>query len=129
MGSLFIFLCFYYFKSCQKEKNKSHPFVVVVCSLQESLLSLVYVQRPHWKCFQYQGSFSPEEVRREADRKVFTPSLSFLGLASSRPLRFPTRDCLPTQTPENLKKIDDKLQCLRQGGVFLVFRVYLFVFI
>lgn len=90
------------------------PIIQPCKSLQEALLSLVYVQRPYWKCFQYQGSFGPEEVRGDSDPKIFTPSLSLVGLISSRPLRFPTRDYLKPQTPEALQRINDKLQCLRQ---------------
>ncbi|XP_063863444.1 histone deacetylase 6-like isoform X3 [Scylla paramamosain] len=90
------------------------PIIQPSESLQEALLSLVYVQRPYWKCFQYQGSFSLEKVRGDSDPKIFTPSLSFMGLTSSRPLRFPTRDYIEPQTPEALQRVDDKFQSLRQ---------------
>ncbi|XP_045138133.1 histone deacetylase 6-like isoform X3 [Portunus trituberculatus] len=90
------------------------PIIQPSKSLQETLLSLVYVQRPYWKCFQYQGSFSLEEVRGDSDPKTFTPSLSFMGLTSCRPLRFPTRDNVEPRTPEALQRINDKFQCLRQ---------------
>ncbi|KAG0716979.1 Histone deacetylase 5 [Chionoecetes opilio] len=98
--------------------NCAHDWLqVLTSSLQESVLSLVYVQRPYWKCFQYQGSFSLGEVRGEDDPRVFTPSLSFRGHTGARPLRFPTRDPLPPRPPETLKKIADKLLCLRQKEV------------
>ncbi|XP_050687799.1 histone deacetylase 6-like isoform X2 [Eriocheir sinensis] len=86
-------------------------------SLQETLLSLVYVQRAHWRCFQYQGSFSQQEVRGEADPKTFTPSLSFQGLVGVRPLRFQTRDTVQLLTPQTQQlreRIDEKLLKLRK---------------
>ncbi|XP_050705488.1 uncharacterized protein LOC126990889 [Eriocheir sinensis] len=37
--------------------NHPPPFPVLPC-LQETLLSLVYVQRAHWRCIQYQGPYA-----------------------------------------------------------------------
>lgn len=117
----------FHFYACNCLPSKvSHLCIVLVCSLQEALLSLVYVQRPYWKCFQYQGSFSPEEVRGDSDPQIFTPTLSFMGLTSCRPLRFPTRDNNEPQTPETLQRIVEKFHCLQQRGMFiLAYYIYL----
>ncbi|KAG7171304.1 histone deacetylase 6-like [Homarus americanus] len=81
-------------------------------SLRETLLNLIYVQRPYWKCFQYQGSFSVREESNEAVKARHTPSLTFLGL-NARPLRFPTREVHIVQSPELLERIKSKLLQLK----------------
>ncbi|XP_050733134.1 uncharacterized protein LOC127006824 [Eriocheir sinensis] len=86
-------------------------------SLQETLLSLVYVQRAHWRCFQYQGSLCQQEVRGEADPSTFTPSLSFQGLVGVWPLRLQTRDTMQLLTPQTQQlreRIGEKLLQLRR---------------
>ncbi|KAK8746020.1 hypothetical protein OTU49_017225, partial [Cherax quadricarinatus] len=82
-------------------------------SLRESLLNLIYVQRPYWKCFQYQGSFSVQEESGETVKARHTPSLTFLGL-DARPYKFPTRNIHAVQPPEQLEKIRLKLTQLKQ---------------
>ncbi|XP_050708918.1 uncharacterized protein LOC126993816 [Eriocheir sinensis] len=84
---------------------------------KETLLSLVYVQRAHWRCFQYQGSLCQQEVRGEADPSTFTPSLSFQGLVGVWPLRLQTRDTMQLLTPQTQQlreRIGEKLLQLRR---------------
>lgn len=84
-------------------------------SLQETLLNIIYVQRPYWKCFQYQGSFSVKESSCGQARARHTPMVTFLG-PTERPLRFATKDLNEMQSAEVLEAIKTKLHQLKQKG-------------
>lgn len=87
----------------------------LLCSLRETLLNLIYVQRPYWKCFQYQGSFSVQEASIAHPRPRHTPAVTFLG-PTTKPLRFTTRDQHIMQSQEVLERIKQKLIQLKQKG-------------
>lgn len=83
-------------------------------SMCESLLNLIYVQRPYWKCFQYQGSFSVHEKTNGDTGERHIPTLSYLGNAT-KPLKYETRNCYPVQSQEVKEKIKLQLVRLKQG--------------
>ncbi|XP_069991653.1 uncharacterized protein HDAC6 isoform X4 [Penaeus vannamei] len=82
-------------------------------SMCESLLNLIYVQRPYWKCFQYQGSFSVHEKTNGDTGERHIPTLSYLGNAT-KPLKYDTRNCYPVQSQEAKEKIGLQLARLKQ---------------
>lgn len=90
--------------------NESH----YANSMCESLLNLIYVQRPYWKCFQYQGSFSVHEKTNGDTGERHIPTLSYLGNAT-KPLKYDTRNCYPVQSQEAKEKIGLQLARLKQG--------------
>ncbi|XP_071547214.1 uncharacterized protein HDAC6 isoform X2 [Panulirus ornatus] len=89
------------------------PIIEPSPSLRESLLNVIYVHRPYWKCFQYQGSFSVKEALNETAGMRHTPSLSFIG-PTVRPVTYPTRDFHQKLSPEHLEKTKLKLIQLKQ---------------
>ncbi|XP_042878465.1 histone deacetylase 6-like isoform X3 [Penaeus japonicus] len=89
------------------------PITKPSLSICESLLNLIYVQRPYWKCFQYQGSFSVHEKTNGDAGERHIPTLSYLGNAT-KPLKYETRNCYPVQSQEDKEKIRLKLARLKQ---------------
>ncbi len=80
------------------------------------MLSAIYMLRPVWKCFQYQGSAPARAENLETVRagRRFCPTIEFHGL-DEKPASFPTRDfhCAPPM--ETLRALEKRLQDLILG--------------
>ncbi|XP_068213599.1 uncharacterized protein HDAC6 isoform X1 [Palaemon carinicauda] len=79
-------------------------------SIQESILNLIYAQRPYWKCFQYQGSFSTSE---EFAMPKHMPSATFKG-PESKGVPFPITSFYPFHSPSKLGEISSRLKELKE---------------
>lgn len=87
-------------------------------SLIESVLDVIWAQRPFWKCLQLQGKFSRHEKEGDDDQEQFgqrhLPFLEYKGKMAliDKPEKYPTRNCYPVQsdeTKQNLKLEIEKL--------------------
>jgi len=84
-------------------------------SIKESILSAIYVLRPYWKCFQFQGEFKASFTgAEELKQNQFLPSITFLG-SDDKLTSYPTRNCYPVQNPETLKLLDQQLDQMIKG--------------
>lgn len=83
-----------------------------VCSVKESILSVSYVLRNHWKCLDHYETFvvdSGSSPENSQDR--YWPKLFFVG-NDEKPARYPTRGICPAQDPKVAKDLDDRLEIL-----------------
>ncbi|XP_046454451.1 histone deacetylase 6-like isoform X3 [Daphnia pulex] len=80
-------------------------------SIQESILSAIYVLRPMWKCLQFQGRFDASKVGSQKEGKHFVPSVTFEGSDVKQTL-FATRNCYPVQSNETIDLLDQRLDKL-----------------
>ena len=73
-------------------------------SLIKSILDVISVLRPYWKCLQMQGVFD-RHFPNESYRKEHLPFIEYKGKTAlmEKPLKYPTRDCYPIQ--DNDRKI------------------------
>ncbi|XP_064091423.1 uncharacterized protein LOC135205071 isoform X2 [Macrobrachium nipponense] len=78
-------------------------------SIQESILNLIYAQRPYWKCFQYQSSFS---VNEEVAISKHVPSVTYRGNESIS-VTYPTRSIYPFHSAIKLEEIAIRLKTLK----------------
>ena len=78
-------------------------------SLIKSILDVICVMRPYWKCLQLQGVFNRHSPN-DCYRKEHLPYVEYRGKAAllEKPTKYPTRDCYPIQDD------DQKTQLLNE---------------
>uniref|UniRef100_A0A0P6E2S0 Putative Histone deacetylase n=1 Tax=Daphnia magna TaxID=35525 RepID=A0A0P6E2S0_9CRUS len=80
-------------------------------SIQQSVLSAIYVLRPFWECLQFQGRFDVSKVGSKKEGTYFVPSVTFEG-SDVKPTTFATRNCYPVQNRETINLLDQRLDKL-----------------
>ncbi|XP_059352443.1 polyamine deacetylase HDAC10-like isoform X1 [Daphnia carinata] len=80
-------------------------------SIQESILSAIYVLRPFRKCLQFQGRFDVSKVGSKKEGTYFVPTVTFEG-SDIKPTTFATRNCYPVQNRETIDQLDQRLDQL-----------------
>lgn len=96
-------------------------------SVVESILNVIYVHKPYWKCFQLQDAYDVDvnegggiKTRKKSTEKPSIapitkrhhPVVKFIGNETKLDF-YPTRDCYPIQEEETFKKLDQKLNHLK----------------
>ncbi|XP_013133269.1 PREDICTED: histone deacetylase 6 isoform X1 [Papilio polytes] len=83
-------------------------------SIRESILNCIYVQKPYWRCFKYQSTYSVGKVLNVDDelKEKHIVVHKWEG-DETRPDKFATRDCYPKQDEKTIRKNEDRLNHLR----------------
>ncbi|KAK6627559.1 hypothetical protein RUM44_010037 [Polyplax serrata] len=91
-------------------------------SIVDSILNVIYVQKPYWQCFQNQDVFEVEagmKMRKRSTEKIVAtpmrkhfPIVKFQG-DESRPSSYPTRNCYPVQQKDLNERLDKRLNYLK----------------
>lgn len=100
-------------------------FGVPCDSVVDTILNVIYVHRPYWRCFQLQDTYEVDEAeigmkmrKRSTEKAVPTffrkhlPIIKFYG-NEIKPISYPTRNCYPVQSKEFFQKMDQKLNYLK----------------
>lgn len=76
-------------------------------SIKESIWNAIYVLRPFWKCFQFQGHFD-FKVGDKLPNNAHLPQVIFRG-SDVKPTVYETRNCYPVQSSETFRLLDERL--------------------
>ncbi|XP_063548311.1 histone deacetylase 6 [Cydia strobilella] len=82
--------------------------------IRDTILNCIYAHKQHWRCYNYQHTYSTDGVPNVCDRakQKHTVSVRWEG-DETRLERFLTRDCYPVQDNETKRKIMERLNHLR----------------
>ncbi|XP_034834916.1 histone deacetylase 6 isoform X3 [Maniola hyperantus] len=83
-------------------------------SIRESILNCIYAHKKHWRCYNYQPTYSTDTTVVnvcDRDKQKHTVSVKWEG-DETRPERFATRDCYPLQNDATKLRIKEKLDHL-----------------
>ncbi|XP_045775789.1 histone deacetylase 6 isoform X1 [Maniola jurtina] len=83
-------------------------------SIRESILNCIYAHKKHWRCYNYQPTYSIDTTVVnvcDRDKQKHTVSVRWEG-DETRPERFATRDCYPLQDDATKQRIREKLDHL-----------------
>ncbi|CAH2102130.1 unnamed protein product [Euphydryas editha] len=82
--------------------------------MRESILNCIYAHKKHWRCFNYQPTYSTGSVPNVCDvtKQKHTVAVKWLG-DETRPERFATRNCYPVQDDRSKREILNRLNHLR----------------
>ncbi len=82
-------------------------------SLINSVLDVICVLRPYWKCLQLQGVFD-RHSDNDSYRKQHLPFLEYKGKMAlvEKPTKYPTRDCYPIQDEDTKRQLIDEINRL-----------------
>nr|XP_026498088.1 histone deacetylase 6 isoform X3 [Vanessa tameamea] len=82
--------------------------------IRESILNCIYAHKKHWRCFNYQPTYSTRPTLNVCDGQKFkhTVQVRWEG-DETRPERFATRDCYPLQDDRTKREIQERLNHLR----------------
>ncbi|XP_033218700.1 histone deacetylase 6 isoform X3 [Belonocnema kinseyi] len=83
-------------------------------SICETILNVIYTHKAHWKCFQYQESYSIKfpTSHQEEITKQHVPVVRFRAKMKERGA-YETRDCYPVISKEKMDAIQNKLTALK----------------
>ncbi|XP_073957715.1 histone deacetylase 6 isoform X3 [Choristoneura fumiferana] len=83
-------------------------------SIRDTILNCIYTHKQHWRCYNYQHTYSTDGIPNVCDRakQKHTVAVRWEG-DETRPDRFLTRDCYPLQDNETKRKILERLNHLR----------------
>ncbi|CAK1540301.1 unnamed protein product [Leptosia nina] len=80
-------------------------------SIRDSILNCIYAHRNHWRCFNFQPTYSLySDIKNisDVDKVKHTVVVKWEG-DETRPDRFPTRDCYPLQSDDTKRRINERL--------------------
>lgn len=97
-------------------------------SAQKTIMSVMYVLRPHWNCLQHLEEFNVEEIKDPMNipDDKFWPRIEFVG-NDEKPETYATRDICPAQSPKVAAELDAQLDALVAGKHIPILNSLLFV--
>ncbi|CAG4954053.1 unnamed protein product [Colias eurytheme] len=84
-------------------------------SIRESILNCIYAHRKHWRCFNYQPTYSIDTSIKnvcDADKEKHTVVVRWEG-DETKPEKYETRNCYPVQDNATKRQIMERLEHLK----------------